>query len=414
MTVSAAPTVESPWSVGYLNNQIKGWIDRLGSVWVEGEITQAKSQAGWKWAYATLRDTGQTASIRMMVPKNLMAADPSLLAGGQRVIVNGKPSFYVGRGELSLWVSDIRPVGIGALQAKIDRLRGELSRQGLFDPRRKKHAPYLPGVIGLITGRGSHAERDVMQIATDRWPEVCFRVINTPVQGADAAPAIVDALRVLDADEEVEVIIIARGGGSVEDLLPFSEEPLVRAVAAAVTPVVSAIGHEPDRPILDDVADIRAATPTDAAKQIVPDAAEEHRRIAEARTRSAAALRGWVTTQQDVITALRQRPVLADPLSLIDTQQEVIDRNRTAARRCLHTVIGQAVEETSSLRARVAALGPAATLARGYSVVQVLPRDHGAPQVVTTIGEAPPGSQLRIRVTDGSIQAASIAVHPAD
>lgn len=237
-----------------------------------------------------------------------------------------------------------------------------------------------------------------------------FRVINTAVQGATAVPEVTQALQSLDADPEVDVIIIARGGGSVEDLLPFSEESLQRAVAAAGTPVVSAIGHEPDNPVLDNVADLRAATPTDAAKKVVPDVAEERAVLSQARSRMAGALRGWVRREHQNVQSLRSRPVLADPKRPITQRRDELDQARALIRRDIRYLLSGEQSAVASLRGQVATLGPAATLARGYSVVQVLPRDGSDPEVVTSIAQSPPGSQLRIRVGDGSITAAAMSV----
>ena len=239
-------------------------------------------------------------------------------------------------------------------------------------------------------------------------------MVNTIVQGAKAVSEIIPALEALDADPTIDVIIIARGGGSVEDLLPFSDEALVRAVSRATTPVVSAIGHEPDNPLLDHVADLRAATPTDAAKRVVPDVAEERRRIRDLRDRSAAALRRWVDRESRIISDLRSRPVLSDPMTPIRARAEDIGRGRDRLRGAISRRLEREESMVAGLRGKVSALGPAATLARGYSVVQVQPRDGSGDQVVTTIEQSPPGSQLRIRVADGSITAAAMGVKPAD
>lgn len=304
---SSKSTPEAPWPVREVNTQVKQWIERLGHLWVEGQLAQINVKPNWKLSYLTLRDVEQEMSVQLTCPTDIIRNRPTPLKDGDRVIVYGKPAFYAGRGTFSLWVTDIRPVGIGELLARIEELRKRLAAEGLFDPARKKRLPFLPNRVGLITGRGSAAERDVLSVAKDRWPEVQFEVINTAVQGASAVPEIIEALRVLDQDPRVDVIIIARGGGSVEDLLPFSEEALQRAVAAAQTPVVSAIGHEPDTPVLDNVADLRAATPTDAAKRVVPDVAEERMLINQLRSRSAAALRGWVQREQQALAAIRTR-----------------------------------------------------------------------------------------------------------
>lgn len=251
-------------------------------------------------------------------------------------------------------------------------------------------------------------------MAKDRWPAVQFRVINTAVQGANTVPQVIDALQTLDADPEVDVIIIARGGGSVEDLLPFSEEALQRAVASAQTPVVSAIGHEPDNPVLDNIADLRAATPTDAAKRVVPSVAEEYALIDEARSRMAAALRGWVERERRGLENIRSRPVLADPMTPINARREELERSRALINRDIRYLLDNETNRIAALRAQVSALGPSATLERGYSIVQVVPRDGSGPEVVTSYEQSPPGSQLRIRVGDGSITAAAMAAKPAD
>ena len=400
--------------MGQVNDQVKGWIERLGYLWVEGQLTQINYKPTWKLSYLTLRDVQQEKSVQLTCSSSMLHNLPTPLKDGDRVIVHGKPAFYAGRGSFSLWTTEIRHVGIGDLLARIEKLRAQLAAEGLFDPARKRPLPYLPQKIGLITGRGSAAERDVMAVARDRWPAVQFRVINTAVQGANTVPEVISALQELDADAQIDVIIIARGGGSVEDLLPFSEEALQRAVVAASTPVVSAIGHEPDSPVLDNVADLRAATPTDAAKRVVPSVAEERAVIAEARSRMAAALRGWVERERRGLDNIRSRPVLADPMTPIRARREEVERMRTSMRHELRVLLDRETRHVESLRARVSALGPSATLARGYSIVQVLPKDGSDPEVVSSYEQSPPGAQLRIRVGDGSITAVSMASQAAD
>lgn len=409
-----ANTPDTPWPVGKVNDQVKGWIERLGYLWVEGQLTQINFKPTWKLSYLTLRDVQQEKSVQLTCTSSMLQSLSAPLKDGDRVIVHGKPAFYAGRGSFSLWTTEIRHVGIGDLLARIEKLRQQLAAEGLFDPARKRPLPYLPHKIGLITGRGSAAERDVMAVAHDRWPAVQFRVLNTAVQGANTVPEVIDALQQLDADPEVDVIIIARGGGSVEDLLPFSEEALQRAVAAAGTPVVSAIGHEPDSPVLDNVADLRAATPTDAAKRVVPSVAEERAIVAEARSRMAAALRGWVERERRGLDNIRSRPVMADPMAPIRARREEVERTRATMRREIEVMVERETRHVESLRARVSALGPSATLARGYSIVQVVPKDGSGPEVVTSYKQSPPGAQLRIRVGDGSITAVSMASQAAD
>lgn len=406
-------TFENPWSVSTVNTEVKGWIERLGYLWVEGQLTQINMKPSWKLSYLTLRDVNQEMSVSLTASTALLQNLPTPIKDGDRIVVYGKPAFYAGRGSFSLWVTEIRHVGVGELLARIENLRRSLAAEGLFDASRKLPLPYLPRTIGLITGRGSAAERDVLSVARDRWPQVNFRVLNTAVQGAQAVSQVIEALEKLDADDEVDVIIIARGGGSVEDLLPFSEEALQRAVSAASTPVVSAIGHEPDSPVLDNVADLRAATPTDAAKRVVPDVAEEHALLDEARARMAQAVGQWVARERNNLDSLRSRPVLADPRTPINARRDELDTALSSIRREMRHVLGQETSRVAALRGQVSALGPASTLERGYSIVQVLPRDGDA-EVVTTIDQSPPGSQLRIRVSDGSITAAGMGTQRAD
>lgn len=296
---------------------------------------------------------------------------------------------------------------MGELLARIERLRRLLDAEGLFDPRLKRPIPFLPNTVGLITGRASAAERDVTTVAATRWPAVRFAVRNTAVQGPNAVAQIVEALRELDSDLEVDVIVVARGGGSVEDLLPFSDETLCRAIAACRTPVISAVGHEPDNPLCDLVADLRAATPTDAAKKAVPDTAAEQRLVADLRRRSAQALRNWVSREQRALTQLRSRPVLADPLKALITRSDEIQRARSALRRDVSRLISTETENIGHLGARLATLGPAATLARGYAVVQTVSTAGQPMEVLRSVDDAPAGTRLRVRVGDGAVTAVS-------
>ncbi|MFD4179908.1 exodeoxyribonuclease VII large subunit [Rhodococcus sp. NPDC058514] len=405
---AGAPTSNSPehpWPVRSVATKVSQWIDRLGSIWVEGQITQINVRPGTRTAFLVLRDASVDMSLSVTCSPALIRDSPVPLTEGSRVVMFGKLSFYTGRGTISLRVTEIRAVGIGELLARIERLRALLAAEGLFDPRLKRPLPFLPHTVGLITGRASAAERDVLSVAGRRWPAVQFEIRNTAVQGPTATAQIVAALTELDANPAVEVIILARGGGSVEDLLPFSDETLCRAIVACTTPVVSAIGHEPDNPLCDHVADVRAATPTDAAKRVVPDAVAEQALVAEFRARGAAALRNWVAREARSLADLRSRPVLADPLAAIDRRAEEIARLREAGRRDVTRLVAGQATVVEHLGARLTTLGPAATLARGYSVVQkVVPGSY--PEVLRSVEDAPPGTQLRVRVADGAVIAA--------
>ncbi|GAA3059600.1 exodeoxyribonuclease VII large subunit [Pseudonocardia yunnanensis] len=402
-------SADQPWPVRTVARKIAEWVDRLGAVWVEGQLAQVTARAGTGTAFLVLRDPAADVSLQLTAPIGLVRDGGPAVAEGNRVVVHGKPSFFLGRGTLNLRVDQIRAVGIGELLARIERLRKLLAAEGLFDQARKRRPPFLPGCIGLVTGRASAAEHDVVSNATARWPSVRFRIEHTATQGALAVPQIVDALGALDRDPQVDVIVLARGGGSVEDLLPFSDETLCRAVAACRTPVVSAIGHEPDTPLVDHVADVRCSTPTEAGRRLVPDLAEETSRIAGLRDRARRALAGWVDREERLLTALRGRPVLADPLQAIDARAAEVERLREAARSCLLRGLDRRSADLEHVRARLTTLGPAATLARGYAVVQRL-SDGADPgtvlPVLRSVTEVGPGDRLRIRVADGAVTAA--------
>ncbi|MCA2321180.1 exodeoxyribonuclease VII large subunit [Mycobacterium intracellulare] len=403
-------SAENPFPVRAVAIRVAGWIDKLGTVWVEGQLAQVSMRPDSKTVFMVLRDPAADMSLSVTCPRDLVLNAPVKLAEGTQVVVCGKPSFYTGRGTFSLRLSEIRAVGVGELLARIDRLRRLLDAEGLFDPRLKRPIPFLPNMIGLITGRASAAERDVRTVAAARWPAVRFAVRNTAVQGPSAVAQIVDALRELDRDADVDVIVLARGGGSVEDLLPFSDETLCRAIAACRTPVISAVGHEPDNPLCDLVADLRAATPTDAAKKVVPDTAAEGRLIDDLRRRSAQALRNWVSREQRALAQIRSRPVLAEPLTALTARAEEIHRARSAIRRDITRLAATETERIGHLSARLATLGPAATLARGYAVVQsVGPAES---RVLRSVDDAPAGTRLRVRVADGAV--AAVSEGPAD
>lgn len=400
MTNPQGNSAENPYPVRAVAIRVAGWIDKLGTVWVEGQLTQINVRNST--AFMVLRDPAANMSLDISCSRDLVLAAPVKLTEGTQVVVCGKPSFYTVRGSFSLRVSDIRAVGVGELLARIERLRRLLEAEGLFDPRLKRPLPFLPSTVGLITGRASAAEHDVTTVAAARWPAVRFAIRNTAVQGVNAVAQIVEALRELDADPEVDVIVIARGGGSVEDLLPFSDETLCREIAACTTPVVSAVGHEPDNPLCDLVADLRAATPTDAAKKVVPDTAAELALVAELRQRSAQALRNWVGREERTVSQLRSRPVLADPLRALTHRTDEIERALACIRRDVNRLVAAESDRIGHLAARLSTLGPAATLARGYAVVQVADGD-----ILRSSADAPAGTRLRIRVGDGAIGATS-------
>ncbi len=393
-------TPEHPWPVRLLSTKMADYIERMPPVWVEGQVVQLTHRPGTTVAFLTLRDADVDFSLPVTAHRRVLAALETQLVDGARVVVHAKPSFWAKRGSLSLSADEIRPVGVGELLARIEHLKRLLAAEGLLSADRKRTLPFLPRQVGLICGRASAAERDVVDNARRRWPAVEFVVREVAVQGPNAVSQVTAALRELDAEATVDVIIITRGGGSLEDLLPFSNETLVRAVAAAGTPIVSAIGHEVDTPLLDLVADVRASTPTDAAKLVVPDLAEEVSglRAALDRLRRAAAHR--VEREQSALAAVRSRPVLATPETLVETRRADVVATLHRSRQALSVQVDRADDAVRHLAAQVRSLSPAATLERGYAVVQ---RADGA--VVRDPADVAAGERLRIRVARGELSA---------
>jgi len=387
---------EAPVPVGEISRLIGGWIDRLGAVWVEGQIIQLSPRPGAGMAFLTLRDPSRDVSISVTCFRDVFDRVKDVIGEGARVVVHAKPVWYGRGGTLSLRAADIRPVGIGELLARLEQLKKSLAAEGLFAAERKRPLPFLPHRIGLVTGRASDAERDVLHTARERWPAVRFEVRHTAVQGVRAVPQVIEAVRELDGHPEVDVIIVTRGGGSMEDLLPFSDEQLVRTVAGCRTPVVSAIGHEADAPLLDLVADLRSRTPTHAAKDAVPDVGEEHERVRELRARAYRVINTFLDREDRGLTDVMSRPAMADPHTMVAERAEEVGFLLERARRTLKHRLERAGDELTHTRARVVALSPAATLQRGYAVLQ---REDGT--VIRSAEETGEGDKLRARVSEG-------------
>jgi exodeoxyribonuclease VII large subunit len=370
-------TPDAPAAVRTISRMLADWINRLGAVWIDGQVAEYRPRPGARLHYFVLRDTDVDMSLSVKADAAVIGRLDPPLAEGQRVLVHARPDFYAGRGSLSMLAKEIRPVGLGALLAVLARLRELLAAEGLFAPERKKPLPFIPTRIGLICGRASAAMEDVVANAREPWPAIEFETREVPVQGPQAVPAVTAALAELDALPEVDVIILTRGGGSVEDLLPFSNETLVRAVAACRTPVVSAIGHEQDAPLVDFVADLRASTPTDAAKRVVPSLREQVELVGGLRRRGTVVLRHLLDREQQSLSHRRQR-----------SRAIVLGRLDAAANDVVH------------LTARVRALSPAATLERGYAIVMTAGGD-----IVRDADTVSAGTSLDVRVAHGRMRA---------
>jgi exodeoxyribonuclease VII large subunit len=365
-------SAEKPVPVRVVSEAISDYINRLGQIWVEGEIAQLNDRAGSGMVYLRLRDPSVDMYLEVTCPRSVYKA-VSPLSENARVVINSKVNFYTPTGRLSLNAKEIREIGIGELLARLEALKKLLASEGLFAQERKKPLPFLPRKIGLICGRASAAEKDVKENAKRRWPAVVFETREVAVQGADAVIQVSAALRELESDPEVDVIIITRGGGSFEDLLPFSDEGLVRLAANCKKPIISAIGHEQDTPLLDLVADLRASTPTDAAKRVVPDINEELKKLRELRSRADRKINDRVVLEMTKVVGLMQRSYASINARLTRSNDEL-----------MHTL------------ARIRTLSPQATLDRGYSVVQ---RDDGS--ILRSARSVTKGELLKLRLAEG-------------
>jgi exodeoxyribonuclease VII large subunit len=392
-------TAQDPWPLRLLSLKISDYVDKMSALWVEGQVVQVSRRPGQSIAYLTLRDVDVDMSLNVTVRTTTLDAMPTPLAEGARVVVQAKPTFWTKRGTLQLDARQVRPVGVGELLARLEHLKRILAAEGLFDRDRKRPLPFLPRKIGLICGRASAAEKDVVQNARRRWPAVQFEIRTVSVQGPNTVAEVSAALSELDTDRTVDVIVITRGGGSIEDLLPFSNEALVRAVAAALTPVVSAIGHDVDTPLLDFVADVRASTPTDAAKRVVPDVLEERAAVEQTRQRVCRALTARIHTERRLLISLRSRPVMADPRAMITARRQELDALMDRATRRVAAGVHRAGDQIDHLRSQVRALSPLATLERGYAVVQ-----HSDGRIVMDPADVQDDERLRVRVARGEFQ----------
>ena len=387
---------EEPLPVRVVSESIGEYIGRLGPVWVEGEVAEITRRPGSQMAFIRLKDTSVDMSLQVTCHRSILEAiDP--LPENARIVAYAKVNWYAVRGTLSLMAREIRQVGLGELLARLEQLKNLLAAEGLFASERKRELPFLPRKIGLICGRASAAEKDVVENVERRWPGMSFEIREVAVQGSTAVVEVSRALRELEQIEDVDVIIITRGGGSFEDLLPFSDESLIRLVASLSTPVVSAIGHEQDAPLLDLVADLRASTPTDAAKRVVPSLSEEAERTAQLVQRLENRMRAIIDLESSKIIALVSRPVLKDPLTLIDLRRDEVKLLKIGSHKAMTALLKESRSEIKEIKAQVNALSPLATLKRGYAVVQKRGR------VLLDAKEVTPTEPLHVTLAKGEI-----------
>lgn len=390
---SKVSTADTPWSVAKLGQTLKDFIDRLGYIWIEGEITKVSFGNNM---FASIKDLTAEAAVDIHA-WNLAKIDTAIKQG-DRVVALVKPAFWPKAGKLTMQVLEMRKVGLGDLLERIEKLRAQLAAEGLTQV--KQPLPFLPNLIGLVTGKDSDAEKDVLQNAKLRWPEVQFRVIHSLVQGDKAAPQLAAAIETLNQDPDVDVIIVARGGGSFQDLLVFSDELVVRAAAATTKPIVSAIGHENDRPVLDDVADLRASTPTDAAKRVVPDVVEERRQLDLLLNRIHQRISNQVNGGLDFLAQVISRPILANPYTFITQRGQELAISLDRGRNAFGNLLSLEGHTLAHLARQVQSLSPQSTLERGYSVVRTA---NG--NVITDASTVSSGTKIKVRVAKGEIGA---------
>lgn len=368
---AADTTRDNPWPLRRLTENIKLYVDRMSTLWVEGQVVEYKPRPGTKMAFFVLRDVETDTSMTVTAWPSLIDASGPGFAEGARVVARVKPVFWERRGSLNLRAEEVCVEGLGDLLARIEQVRRRLAEEGLFAAERKKPLPFLPRRIGLVCGRNAKAKDDVLVNAQARWPGALFEVREVAVQGDRCVAEVTRALAELDAIDDVDVVVVARGGGSVEDLLPFSEEAMVRAAASARTPIVSAIGHEGDAPLLDLVADYRASTPTDAARRIVPDMRQESEGIAQAVSRIRGALASRLSREEQTLAMLTSRPVLAGPGAVLDSHRAQLDQQTQLMRHSIERRLASESQTLTQARASLTALSPQGTLDRGYAMLRL-------------------------------------------
>lgn len=405
---AADTTRDNPWPLSRLTQNIKIYVDRMSALWVEGQVVQYNPRPGSRMAFFTLRDTESDTSMTVTAFPNVITAIGAGFEEGVKVVARVKPVFWERSGSLNLQAAEVHLQGLGDLLAQIERLRQRLAAEGLFDTDRKKPLPFLPRVIGLVCGRNAKAKDDVIVNASARWPGARFEVREVAVQGQYAVREVTQAITELDSLPQVDVIVVARGGGSVEDLLPFSDEALVRAAAQTSTPLVSAIGHEGDAPLLDYVADYRASTPTDAARRIVPDLTQELDGLARAREGMRSAIQRRLDQERYNLDLLVSRPIFLAPAATLEPHRTFIDSALTSLRTQVERRLSSERQSILQASATLQALSPQATLERGYSMLR-LPSG----ELVRDASQVPKGTLVEGILAQGRLVAQVVGSTPA-
>ena len=386
------------YTVSAFNGGVASWLERLPTVWVEGEVTELRRQAGWQSVFFTLKDADEGACLSVSMPRAGFDALRLELADGMTVHVFGRAELFSARGQFRLRALSIEPLGLGAVLAGIERLKRKLTAEGLFAAERKRPLPVFPRRVALLTGNEAAAKHDFVTAVEARFPAARVLVAPTYVQGPHAAPAIASALAAVAREPDVDVIVVARGGGSFEDLLPFSDERVVRAVAASPVPVVSAVGHEQDTPLCDLAADARASTPTAAARLVVPDEQELRKRLESAHERLERGAATVAKRARERVTADADR-LARSPTLLLERARERLDGDRERLRRAPTLLLERRRASLEGAAGRLRALSPRATLSRGYAIVRL---DE---QIVRTTDAVSPRDRVEVELAEGGFGA---------
>jgi len=386
------------YSVGAFNRGVAQWLGRLPTVWVEGEVTELRRHARWASVFFTLKDPADGSSVGVTMPRGQFDGLRLELADGERVHVYGRPELFAQRGDFRLRALTIERFGVGAHLAALERLKATLAAEGLFAAERKRPLPLLPRRIGLVTGNDAAAKRDVITTIQGRFPPAHIVVAETYVQGPRAPLEIVAALQALCAQPDVDVIVLARGGGSFEDLLPFSDERLVRAVAASPVPVVSAVGHEQDSPLCDLAADVRASTPTMAGKLVVPELAVLLGRLEHARESLARCAQRTLDRDTSRLDRAAQR-LRAAPRLMLERERRRADHTHDRLRRAPALALERKRAALEATAGKLSTLSPRATVARGYAIVR---RDA---RIVRSSADVEPGAHVDVQLAEGGFGA---------